>query len=130
MYLDTPPLIVSQATGLDGFSLDPLTIVDARVEDDILRVDLTYGGGCDLHDLDAVAHTGWMESNPVQVGVALTHDDHGDPCDAIVGRTLLFDLEPLKDAYFAAYGEGAATLLLNVKPGAPGGSGLQVPYSF
>lgn len=131
-YLDTPPLIVAQTTGLSGFSLDPLGILDARVNAGILEVDVTYGGGCGNHDLDAVAYTGWMESNPVQIGVAVTHDARGDVCKAAIQRTLRFDLEPLKDAYLGAYGPGAATLVLRLEPGAgaPGDAPRQVTYSF
>lgn len=131
-YLDTPPLIVSQTTGLDGFSRDALGILDARVDAGILEVDVTYGGGCADHHLDAVAYTGWMESNPVQVGVALAHDARGDNCKAAIQRTLRFDLEPLREAYAAAYGEGNATLVLNLAPaeGAPGGGARQVTFNF
>jgi hypothetical protein len=132
LYLDTPPLIVSESAGLDGFSLDPVDILAARVSAGVLEVDVTYGGGCAAHDLDAVAWTGWMESNPVQVGLAVTHDARGDPCDALVRRTLRFDLEPLRDAYVAAYGAGNATLILRVEAGsgAPGGTPTTVTYSF
>jgi hypothetical protein len=132
LYLDTPPVIVAQSTGLEGFSLDPLAILDARVDAGTLEVDVTYGGGCAYHDLDAVVYTGWMESNPVQVGVAVTHDDHGDMCDALVQRTLRFDLEPLREAYVDAYGPGNATLILRLEPGAgaPGGAPQALTYSF
>jgi len=129
VYLGTPPLIVAQTTGLEGFSLDPLGLLDARVDGGVLEVDVSFSGGCGIHDVDAVAHTGWMESNPVQVGVALTHEDHDDACDAIVEQTLRFDLEPLKDAYTDVYGVGPSTLLLNVGPGS-GGAGRQVTYSL
>lgn len=132
LYLDTPPIIVAQATGLEGFSLDPLDIVDARIDAGTLEVDVRYGGGCANHDLDAVAHTGWMESNPVRIGVAVTHDGRGDICDALVSRTLRFDLEPLKDAYGEAYGPGNATLILQLEPGAggPGSATRELTYSF
>jgi hypothetical protein len=132
LYLETPPLIVSQTKGLEGFTLDPLVIRDARVVAGILEVDVTFGGGCGQHDLDAVAYTTWMESDPVEVGVAVTHDPHGDSCEAAVQRTLLFDLEPLKDAYTDAYGTGNADLVLRVEPGAgaPGDAPRLLTYSF
>lgn len=131
-YLDTPPLIVSQTEGLAGFARDAVEILDARVDAGILELDVTYGGGCAEHHLDAVAHTGWMESNPVQVGVALAHDARGDTCKALVQGRLRFDLEPLREAYAAAYGQGSATLILNIAPaaGAPSGGGRQVAFDF
>ena len=132
LYLETPPLVVSQSGGLDGFRRDALAISGVRVEDGTLVVDVSYAGGCAAHDVDAVAYTGWMESNPVQVGVALAHDAHGDLCKALIQRTLRFDLEPLRVAYAKAYGEGAATLVLRVEPaaGAPGGGARSVSFSF
>ncbi len=118
-----PPLIVSQEKGLSGFATDPLQVQAARAEGTLLLVDVSYGGGCAAHDLDAVAWTGWMESHPVQVGVAVTQDAHGDACKALVSQSLRFDLEPLRKAYAEAYGSGPATLVLRV--GATGGGEMR-----
>jgi hypothetical protein len=127
-----PPLIVAQDTGLEGFDRDAITVRGAHEEFGILYVEIQYGGGCAHHDVDAVAYTGWMESNPVQVGVALAHDAHDDMCDALVTRTLRFDLLPLRDAYADAYGPGNATLILRLQAAdtAPAGPALQVTYHF
>ncbi|HSW28531.1 MAG TPA: protealysin inhibitor emfourin [Longimicrobiales bacterium] len=125
----TPPVVLSQDTGLQGFAADALHLHDARVEGGVLEVDAGWSGGCTVHDVDAVAWTGWMESWPVQVGVAVTHDAHGDACKALVRRTLRFDLEPLRRAYAEAYGGGPATLVLQVGAAA-GGEGRSVPFAF
>lgn len=126
-YEGVPPVILRQSTGLAGFRTDPVEISGARVDGGYLALDVAYGGGCAVHDLDAVAWTGWMESHPVQVGVALTHDAHGDACKALVSRKLRFDLEPLREAYAAAYGAGPATLVLWVEvAGSPG----VIPLTF
>lgn len=123
------PILVSQTGSLDGRPADALELTSARVEGGVLTVEVRYGGGCASHDVDAVAWTGWMESNPVQVGVALTHDAHGDACDALLTRALAFDLEPLRRAYQKAYGSGPATLSLRLRA-ASGGATIGVPYSF
>jgi hypothetical protein len=124
-----PPLVLAQDTGLQGFGADAVQLHDVRVEGGVLEVDAGWSGGCTAHDVDAVAWTGWMESWPVQVGVALTHDAHGDACKALVRRTLRFDLEPLRRAYAKAYGSGSATLVLQVGAAA-GGDGRSVPFAF
>ena len=124
-----PPLVVSQTNGLSGFGADPLQIQGARAEGSVLLVDVSYGGGCAPHDLDAVAWTGWMESHPVQVGLAVAHDAHGDACKALVRRSLRFDLEPLRKAYQQAYGAAPATLVLRVQA-AGGGETRSVSFSF
>jgi hypothetical protein len=103
----TVPVVVDFGTRPDKWPQDPLTIEDAGVAGDFLDVRVGYSGGCRTHDIHAVAWGGWMESHPVQVRVYLSHDDRGDPCDAIITRDLRFDLRPLKIAYEDAYGIGA-----------------------
>jgi len=128
-YLGAPPVIMRQLSGLEGFRTDGVEVMGARADGDFLVLDVRYAGGCTVHDLDAVAWTGWMESNPVQLGVAVTHDAHGETCEALVTRTLTFDLAPVRYAYAAAYPSGPATVLLRV---AAGGSGPihPVPFTF
>ena len=78
-------------------------------------MDLTYSGGCEIHDVWAVAWGGWIESSPVQVWLFLSHDDHDDACDGVIQRTFRFGLETLKTAYEASYGigePGGTTLVL------------------
>lgn len=129
LHRGVPPVVLSQDDGLKGFRTDALQLLGARVEGGILEVDAQWAGGCSRHDVDAVAWTGWMESHPVQVGLALAHDAHGDACKALVRRTLRFDLEPLRRAYAKAYGSGPATLVLQVGAAA-GGEGRSVPFAF
>lgn len=128
-YEGAPPVIMRQLSGLEGFQTDPVAVRSARVDGDVLVLELEYGGGCAVHDVDAVAWTGWMESAPVQLGIAVTHDDHADPCDALVRPTLSFDLAPVRFAYAAAYQGGSATVLLRV---AAAGSSqvVTVPFTF
>lgn len=124
-----PPVVLSQKDGLNGFRADALHLHQARVDGPVLEVDVGWSGGCARHDVDAVAWTGWMESHPVQVGLALAHDAHGDACKALVRRTLRFDLEPLRRAYVKAYGDGPATLALRVGA-ASGGDVVGVAFTF
>jgi hypothetical protein len=56
-----------------------------------------------------------MESNPVQVGVKLSHDAKGDSCEALLSRMLRFDLMPLTIAYNNAYQVTSGTLRLNIR---------------
>jgi hypothetical protein len=129
MQRGIPPLVLSQARGLAGFTADALTLSDARADGGLLVVDASWSGGCVRHDVDAVVWTGWMESHPVQVGVSLAHDAHGDACKALVQRQLRFDLEPLRRAYAEAYGSGPGTLVMRLGV-ASGGPIRSVPYSF
>lgn len=115
LYRETPPVVIAGEAGLGRFSDDPLSVEDGRVVDGVLEVDVTYGGGCGVHDIDAVVHTDFTGAGPVQVGVALTHEDNGDICEALVTRTLRFDLEPLRETYSDAYGSDHGEIHLKVR---------------
>lgn len=99
---------------------DPATIEEVRVEGDRLHLRVTFGGGCRQHDFGLRFERVFLESEPVQSVLRLAHDAHGDPCRALLGRDLEFDLGPLKELYREAYGSPSGTIDLRVYP--PGGS--------
>jgi len=100
------PLLVNFTRAPESWPSDPLFIETPGVEGDELLVRVGYGGGCKVHLIQGVAHGGWMESDPVQVRVLLSHEDFDDPCDAFLTEDLRFDLNSLKWAYQDAYGVG------------------------
>lgn len=106
MVSGTLPVIVNFETEPSSWPGDPFQIQDARVSGHNLQVDLSYGGGCRVHDVKLVAWGGWMESNPIQVRLFLSHEDFDDPCDAWITREFNFALVPMKLAYEADYGVG------------------------
>jgi hypothetical protein len=110
----------------DAYPHDDYSFVSARVDGDLLHVSVAHGGGCvPDHDFRLLVSPVFMESFPVQMQGSLSHDGKGDPCRAVVGRDLSFDLRPLRDAYREAYGPGAATIHLVVS-----GWPQRVAYSF
>lgn len=100
---------------------DPVTITRTTIEGDSLTVEVTYGGGCGTHAFALVSDGAWMESSPVQVRLRLAHDDDNDACDALLSRTLRFDLTALRQAYESAYhsSSGAIRLRLDDAPTFP-----------
>ena len=84
------------------------------IENGTLILTISYSGGCASHDFTLVTNGNFMESDPVQLVVALTHDDNGDTCEAYPTERYSFDLEPIKTRYQEAYGtdEGSITLRL------------------
>jgi hypothetical protein len=111
--------MVSVAPSADPsqYARDQLTVDSARVREDRMHVFVTYGGGCADHDFAAVAHTGWMESEPVQLGLFIAHDAHGDRCRALLRSELTFDLDPVRRAYEAAYRTATGRIILRISPG-------------
>jgi hypothetical protein len=105
---------------LESWPRDARVIQGAEMRGEQVRVDLSYGGGCSVHHFNLVVGGGWMESNPVQVNAIVSHDAHNDNCDALLFRTVHFDLRPLKRAYQDAYGvgtPGSTTLVINLLGG-------------
>jgi hypothetical protein len=110
-----PPVIVAFDTPSSSWTRDPFQISDAVVAGHTLQIHLAYGGGCRTHDVQVVAWGGWMESNPVQVKLLISHNDFDDPCDAWITREVSVDLTPLRSAYRESYGTsgaGETTLVL------------------
>jgi hypothetical protein len=124
------PVIIDWASRPEDWPQDPLVLRQFSLEGGILELEVEYGGGCKSHDHDLVAWGGWMETVPVQVHVLLTHEDPDDPCDALIRRTLRYDLTRLREDYEASYPNGGPTtivLLLTVPDGA---EARPIEYTF
>lgn len=91
---------------------DPAQIRDAHVEGDRLHVAVTHGGGCEQHDFALYFAGHFRESDPVVANLRLGHDAKGDPCRAVVGRDLVFDLTSLAQAWRQEYGRANGTILI------------------
>lgn len=81
---------------------DPVNIDASALIANTLTLDVSHGGGCAEHTY-SLCYGAFLESNPVQVKLRLINDGHGDNCDAVLFRTLRFDLGPLGAAYEQAY---------------------------
>ncbi len=78
----------------DDFMLD-----EVRASGDLLEIDVAFTGGCARHDfaLASNAHVYGRGSDPTPPAMVfvLTHDAHGDACEAWARRTLRFDLSAI-----------------------------------
>ena len=104
--------------------VDPFTILNAAVVDHELQLTVEYSGGCEVHDFGACWDESFAESEPVQVGLLISHEDFDDPCDALPVEMIAFDLSPVRNAWIDAYQQLSGTITLNV----PGWGSLD--YSF
>lgn len=75
---------------------DPYRLHEAVIDGDELRALVSFSGGCAAHDFALWATPVTLRSMPPQKVLALTHDGHGDMCEAALRRELRFDLAPLK----------------------------------
>jgi len=95
---------------LGPWPTDPFQSVLVRIEGDTLVAEVTYGGGCGEHRFALAFASLFMESEPVQVRGLLSHDARGDLCQALLRRTLRYDLTPLRRAYETAYRTGSGVI--------------------
>ena len=93
---------------------DPLTIDAVSVEGDVLVIQAGYSGGCEEHDIVACWDGTFMETAPVQVTVGLSHDAHGDQCEAYARPKLQYSLTKLKEAYVSGYNSPTGTIMIGV----------------
>lgn len=103
---------------------DPYDVGGVSLDGDTLTVSVSAGGGCEDHDWVLCWPDGvFAESDPVQAFLEVWHDDHDDPCDAIISEDVPFDLVPLRTAWQASYGSGPGTIVVSV-------GGESVEYAF
>lgn len=100
-----------------GFPQDPAVIDEALIEGDLLKLKVSYSGGYETHDFALIFQGVFMESNPVQADLFLSHDAHDDPAEAWITEELQFDLTPLKMSYKNQYGGGGPVYLRLHEPG-------------
>ncbi len=93
---------------------DPFTINKATLKGDLLKIKVSYSGGCKEHDFVLIS-SGFMESYPVQVNLILSHNANNDSCEAWLTEELSFDLSPLKQAYQQGYLEDSATIIMHLE---------------
>ena len=100
---------------------DPVDLVAARVEQDMLWLDMLHGGGCGTHTF----YTCWNgtfendtepfnEANPPRVEVTIGHDANNDTCEAGFELTAGFALTEVRDAYLNSHDEPGNRLVIAI----------------
>ena len=96
---EIPKVLISN----EGFQLDEYTLNNMEIKRNILKFDISYSGECKEHFFNAVWDGNFIESLPVQVNIFLSHDSNEDTCEALITKTLEFDLIPIREAYQHTY---------------------------
>ena len=94
---------------------DPFQLNSAEIQDDTLKVSVSYSGGCKLHEFTLVSSGEFLESDPVQLTVSIAHNDNDDSCEAYPTEDYYFDLTPIKTIYQEAYRQDAGTIVIHLK---------------
>ena len=83
----------------DSIRQDSFRIDTASVDGDLLRLDVSYEGGCENAEHSFALYTDnvFQRSNPPSARTWLSHDAGGDTCTETVQKELAFDLSPLEE---------------------------------
>jgi hypothetical protein len=106
---------------------DPVTINEAKIIQNKLIFNISYGGGCQDHEFLLIGNGEYAESYPVQTYILLSHNSNNDTCLAFFTSFITFDLTPLKQHYQNVYNEGSATIVLHIDGG---NGGITLNYTF
>ena len=93
---------------------DELIINNIQLLENILIINISYGGGCEDHIFRLIS-TSFMESYPVQVNVLLSHEDNNDPCDMWITESKHYNISPLKLSYKKYYNNDSGKIIMNIE---------------
>ncbi len=75
---------------------DPLLSLKAMVQEDCLRMTAEYSGGCAEHDFDLYWDGEWERTKPPVAHLYLSHNAHGDACEAVKAQKIGFALQQIR----------------------------------
>ena len=78
---------------------DSFTIDTAFIDEDLLRLTVSYEGGCEKHRFTLYSTGPIIETHPPATDAWLSHDARRDTCQRAVREELDFDLSPLKTEF-------------------------------
>ena len=98
---------------------DPYVVNSAAVDGDRLTISASYGGGCRDHIFTLVIAKSFRGSDPVQLPAVLAHEANGDPCEAYLTESRVYDLALVRTRYRQFHGSGSGKVVLRID-GVPG----------
>lgn len=128
---DVPIKPLKLLTGSDDLHFDAAAIVRADIRRDVIELTAQYSGGCEEHIFELYWDGLFMESNPVQVNLQLSHNSNNDVCRALITEIVYFDLSLLKASYSAGYQTSQGEIIIHIfEPDSIKTTRQTVRYSF
>lgn len=106
------PYEVKAKLGKMGES-DPLTINSVSLDGNFLTLEVSYTGGCGMHEFEFIGSEVVMKSLPPKRTVKLIHHNGDDTCESVVHQSIRVDISDL--AYKTVAGEEIILLLAGTK---------------
>ena len=94
---DSSCLTLIQNVDINDYLMDSYTIDTAFIYGDFLKINISYGGGCEDHIFNLVHEFLFCGTLPVHVPLYLTHNSNNDNCEAALVQELCFDISNLYD---------------------------------
>lgn len=85
---------VSPVNWNDFFSIENVSITC-----NLLKIEVTYGGGCKTHEFMLYVDSVVIDNDPPVLNFTLLHNANGDACKALVTETLVFNINPGEELY-------------------------------
>lgn len=98
---------IREVWGKDHYVLNEVT-----VNGDTLALNVSYGGGCELHEFTLVISGSFVDAEPVELRVVLAHNANNDSCEAFLTEEYTFDLDVIKTRYQDKYQQNDGTVVL------------------
>jgi hypothetical protein len=108
-------VVLANGSDPKGWKEDPYFIEIAKIEENTLRLSVSYTGGCAEHAFRLVAWDYFSKAEVPQAKLLLAHDANGDACKAIIKEALRFDISPLAAEYHRVYGPEPSTVWLRLR---------------
>tara|TARA_Y100000766_G_scaffold283740_1_gene300172 strand:- start:776 stop:1294 length:519 start_codon:yes stop_codon:yes gene_type:complete len=94
---DSSCMTLIQNVDINDYLLDSYSIDTAFIYGDFLKINVSYGGGCEDHIFNLVHEFLFCGTPPFHVPLYLTHNSNNDNCEAILVQELCFDISNLYD---------------------------------
>ena len=85
------------------------------ITEDVLTLNVSYGGGCKAHDFTLVTSGVFQGTDPVELQAVIAHNANTDSCEAYLTETYHFDVSPLKAHYQKIYQTQEGALGLRIQ---------------
>ena len=93
-----PDYIELNYSNYSSLSTDPITIINAKVDGDCLKLTLQYGGGCKEHQVDLAFIQPECGTPPLPPPTfEIRHNANGDACKALVTKDYSFDISGIRE---------------------------------
>jgi len=83
---------VKPDTKIEDIPSDPFKMKKVTIEGGVMQIDVSYPGGAKDHDFTLYWNGIVARSYPGKTGLVLKHDANGDKAEALMTKTIKFDL--------------------------------------